>query len=73
MKLDLRVISFECAHLDDSGLLEEVEAEFLALHLTHALHDLSQGVYDVDQVVALVKYLVHQLAGLGEPPLEAGL
>lgn len=73
MQLQLRVIAFESFHLDNGGLLKIRETELFTLDLLHGLHDFSQGVYDVNQIVALIVNCVNKLASVSETTLKASL
>ena len=53
MQLQLTVAALESLHLDYGSLLKEPKSQLLTLDLLESLHQLSQGVNDVDQVIAL--------------------
>ncbi len=73
MQLQMRVVALQGFHLDETSLLQVVESQLLALELLHVLHDLSEYVDNVDQVVPLIIDRVNQLAGLSELAHETQL
>jgi hypothetical protein len=73
MQLQLRVIAFKSFHLDNGGLLKIRQAELFTLDLLHGLHYFSQGVYNVNQIVAFVVNSVNKLASVSETTCKASL
>lgn len=73
MKLELRIVAFKSFHLDNSSLLEVGKSKLFTFDVGHTLHDLCQGVNDINQVVALVENNVNKRAAFSEAALEASL
>lgn len=72
MELQLTIIALECFHFDHSCLLQIVQSEFFALHVWHSLHDLGDGVYNINEVVTLCEHYVYECTGIAELALETG-
>ena len=53
MQLQLTVAALQRLHLDYGSLFKEPKSQLLTLDFLKCLHQLSQGVNDVDKVIAL--------------------
>lgn len=73
MQLQLAVIAFQSAHLDNAGLLQVNESELFLRELFHVLDHSGKSVYQVDNVIALVENLIDSFACIGDLALQAEL
>ena len=70
MKLKLRIITLQGLHLDDCGLFKVGQSKLFTFDLCDGLHNLGQGIDDIDQIIALIENSVNELASLSEFGLQ---
>lgn len=66
MQLQLGVIAFQSLHFDHTRFFQVIESQFFTLELIHVLHDLSQDVDDVNQVVPFIEHSVNLQTSVSE-------